>query len=83
MSRLYRVQRVIDPTMLEVLDTEGTRSRVSLLAFDGSAPNVGEWIVAHSGYALERVDQREGDEIAAQIREGLALITSSSESELS
>ena len=65
--------------VLEVEDTEGTISRASLLAFDGAPPSPGEWVVAHSGYVLDRVDQGEGDEVAAQIREGLALISPSRE----
>ena len=75
MSRLYRVRQVLDDKALEVEDTEGTLSRASLLAFDGAPPSPGEWVIAHSGYVLERVDQDEGDQVAAQIREGLALIS--------
>jgi hydrogenase maturation factor len=79
MSRLYRVRQVLDAKTLEVEDTEGTLSRASLLAFDGAPPNPGEWVIAHSGYVLERVDQDEGDQVAAQIREGLALISTLNE----
>lgn len=79
MSRLYRVRQVLDAKVLEVEDTEGTLSRASLLAFDGAPPSPGEWVIAHSGYVLERVDQGEGDEVAAQIREGLALISTPDE----
>jgi hydrogenase maturation factor len=79
MSRLYRVRQVLDAKTLEVEDTEGTFSRASLLAFDGAPPNPGEWVIAHSGYVLERVDQDEGDQVAAQIREGLALISTLNE----
>ena len=79
MSRLYRVRRVVDEKVLEVEDTEGAISRASLLAFDGAPPSPGEGVVAHSGYVLDRVDQGEGDEVAAQIREGLALICTSGE----
>ena len=79
MSRLYRVRQVLDAKALEVEDTEGTLSRASLLAFDGAPPSPGEWVIAHSGYVLERVDHDEGDQVAAQIREGLALISTLNE----
>lgn len=68
MSRLHRVVREVSADAVDVEDLYGTVRRVSLLAFDGSALNAGDWIVVHSGYALSRVDPLEAGDIAFEIR---------------
>lgn len=67
MSRLHRVvgqgEGVVD-----VEDLEGTVHRVSLLALDGPAPAVGDWLVVHSGYAIDRAEAAEAEAVAADLR---------------
>lgn len=67
MSRLHQV--IDDPEGAEVMvqDVDGSRHRVSLLAFDGDAPSRGDWLVVHSGYALEQVDADEAARIATEV----------------
>ena len=55
MSRLHRVVGECE-TWVDVEDVDGAVHRVSLLALDGPAPAAGEWLVVHSGYAIDRVD---------------------------
>ena len=66
MSRLHRVvgqgEGVVD-----VEDLEGLH-RVSLLALDGPAPAVGDWLVVHSGYAIDRAEAAEAEAVAADLR---------------
>jgi len=53
---------------MAVEDLDGARHDVSLLAFDGPPPTPGDWVVVHSGYALEAVDPDEAKAAAAEIR---------------
>ncbi len=71
MSRLHRVVRSFEPGSVEVEDIDGTLRRVSLLAFDGPPPQPGEWLVVHSGYALDRVDAGEAEAVAAELQRGI------------
>jgi hydrogenase maturation factor len=43
---------------------------VSLLAFEGPQPQVGDWLVVHSGYALRRVDSEQAAAIVNELRAG-------------
>jgi hydrogenase maturation factor len=67
MSRLHRVVDVGPEGRASVIDLEGREHVVSLLALDGDAPTVGEWLVVHSGYAIDRVDANEAQLIADEI----------------
>jgi hydrogenase assembly chaperone HypC/HupF len=67
MSRLHRVVEV-DETWADVEDMDGTVHRVSLLALDGPPPKTGEWLVVHSGYAIDRVDTAEAEAVAEELR---------------
>jgi hydrogenase maturation factor len=71
MSRLHQVVGDPDGCHVEVVDIDGTRHRVSLLALDGPAPAAGEWLVVHSGYAIDRVAQEEAEAVAAELREAM------------
>jgi hydrogenase expression/formation protein HypC len=51
---------------VDVEDVDGAVHRVSLLALDGPVPEPGEWLVVHSGYAIDRVD---ADQAAAAVEE--------------
>ncbi len=70
-SRLHRVLRSLDPGSVEVEDIDGAHHRVSLLALDGPPPEPGEWLVVHSGYALDRVDAGEAETVAAELRSAI------------
>lgn len=72
MSRLHRVVRGAGPDAVDVEDLDGTVHRVSLLALDGPSPTPGEWLVVHSGYALDRVDTTEAEAVAAELQMGSA-----------
>jgi len=67
-SRLHRVVAGAGPGAVTVADVEGHHLRVSLLALDGPAPVTGEWLVVHSGYAVDRVDPGEAESVVADLR---------------
>jgi hydrogenase expression/formation protein HypC len=67
-SRLHRVVGTAGPGAVEVEDVHGGRRRVSLLALDGPSPDPGEWLVIHSGYAIDRVDTAEAEAVAAELQ---------------
>ncbi len=70
-SRLHRVLRSFDPGSVQVEDIDGAIHRVSLLALDGPPPEPGEWLVVHSGYALDRVDAGEAEAVADEVRSAI------------
>ena len=67
-SRLHRVVRRTGVEEVDVEDVDGVVHRVSLLALDPPAPEPGEWLVVHSGYAINRVDRAEAEAVAAELR---------------
>ncbi len=67
-SRLHKVLRSDEPGVVDVEDVDGTVHRVSLLALEGPTPMVGEWLVVHSGYAIDRVDPDAAEVVAEEIR---------------
>jgi hydrogenase expression/formation protein HypC len=70
MSRLHRVVQEAASGVVDVEDVDGGVHRVSLLALDGPTPTPGEWLVVHSGYAIDRVDAAEAEAVAAELRSG-------------
>lgn len=54
-SRFHRVVGPAGPGRVLVADRAGHTREVSLLALDGPPPAPGEWLVVHSGYAIDRV----------------------------
>jgi len=66
-SRLHRVVTEGGDSV-EVEDVDGVVHRVSLLALDGPPPVAGEWLVVHSGYAIDRVDTAEAEAVEAELR---------------
>ena len=68
MSRLHRVVCSAGAGTVDVEDVNGTVHRVSLLALDGPAPATGEWLVVHSGYAIDRVDSADAEAVATELR---------------
>jgi hydrogenase expression/formation protein HypC len=67
-SRLHLVVAAAGPGAVTVADVDGNHLRVSLLALDGPAPVPGEWLVVHSGYAVDRVDPGEAESVVADLR---------------
>ena len=70
MSRLLQAVTVPTDGWMMVENAEGRLHRVSLIAFEGPEPNVGDWLVVHSGYALRRVDSEEAEAIVGELRAG-------------
>jgi len=68
MSRLHRVVGTPAQGTVDVADMDGTVHRASLLALEGPEPARGDWLVVHSGYAIDRVDPAEAETVAAEIR---------------
>lgn len=68
MSRLHRVIGSAGPGRVEVEDLDGHRHDVVLLSLDGPLPGPGEWLVVHSGYAIDRVDATEAEAVAVELR---------------
>jgi hydrogenase maturation factor len=66
-SRFQQVLTV-EGVFAEVEDMDRVKSMVSLIALDGPAPEVGDWLVVHSGYALSRAERGEVESVAALIR---------------
>lgn len=55
LSRFHLVLSLPSPGIALARNSAGATHAVSLLALDGPAPRVGEWLVVHSGYAIDRV----------------------------
>lgn len=66
-SRLRLVVGLDEGGTVVVEGLDGRRSRVSLLAYDGPEPGVGDWVVVHSGYALAPADADEARAAAAEL----------------
>ncbi len=66
-SRLRRVVGFDEGGTVVVEGLDGRRSRVSLLAYDGPEPGMGDWVVVHSGYALAPADEEEARAAVAEL----------------
>ena len=73
-SRFHRVVDVVDDTTVVVIDVGGATHPISLLALDGPPPHVGEWLVVHSGYAIDRADAGDAEMVTSDIRRAIALV---------
>lgn len=62
MSRLHLVGAEPAGGRVGVQDLDGAPHTVSLLAYDGPPLHAGDWVVAHSGFALSLAD---ADDVAA------------------
>lgn len=56
MSRLHQVIGPADGECVRVQGLDGRRLVVSLLAYEGPPPAMGDWLVAQSGFALAPAD---------------------------
>ncbi len=68
MSRFHRVVGTAVGARVAVRDLEGREQTVSLLAYDGPPPKVGDWLVAHSGFALAPADAQEAEAVLSELR---------------
>jgi hydrogenase maturation factor len=66
-SRLHRVVAPPEDGAVRVENVEGAVMTVSLLAYDGPPLSIGDWVVAHSGYALGHVDPVEAEAVVAEL----------------
>jgi hydrogenase assembly chaperone HypC/HupF len=57
LSDVARIVRVDPADASAVVDVDGAESRISLavLALDGALPAAGDWVVVHTGLAVERI----------------------------
>ncbi len=60
---------------VDVEDVSDTVRRVFLLALDGPVPTPGEWLVVHSGYAIDRVDAADAEAVATQLQRAQSATT--------
>ena len=72
LSRLHQVRSVCGPGKVMVEDMDGRRHEVSLLALEPPDPEPGDWLVVHSGYAIDRADPQEAETALAEIARGNA-----------
>ncbi|MFZ0059072.1 MAG: HypC/HybG/HupF family hydrogenase formation chaperone [Acidimicrobiales bacterium] len=77
-SRLHRIVSVADDGTVDAADIDGSTHKLSLLAYEGDPPQAGDWVVAHSGYALGPADRAEAEAVVAEYRAAAAAQHSSS-----
>ncbi len=68
MSRLHRVVGVGSADRVTVQDLGGRERDVSMLAYDGPPPQVGDWVVVHSGYALAPAVAEEAEAVLLEFQ---------------
>ncbi len=78
MSRLHRIVSVADDATVVAADIDGSAHQLSLLAYEGEPLQPGDWVVAHSGYALGPADRAEAEAILAEYRAGTGKDSNSS-----
>ncbi len=78
LSRLHQVRSVSGPGKVVVEDIDGRQHEVSLLALDppDPEPGPGDWLVVHSGYAIDRADAQEAETALDEIARGDARLES-------
>ncbi len=67
MSVLHQVVGASRPDTVETEDLDGGRHTVSLLALGGPEPARGEWLVVHSGYAVDRAEAADAGSARAEL----------------
>ena len=68
MSRLHQVVGLSESVRATVRDLDGREHTVSLLAYDGPRPKVGDWLVAQSGFALAPADAAEAEAALSELQ---------------
>ncbi|MFC1824925.1 HypC/HybG/HupF family hydrogenase formation chaperone [Thermodesulfobacteriota bacterium] len=54
------------------IDVDGVRRKVSLLLLED--PKVGEYVIVHAGFAIQRIDEKAAMESLEILREAAALL---------
>lgn len=74
LSEVGRVTEIRDGVEA-VVDVDGWERRVSLVALvlDGQSPTPGDWLLVHTGFAVEVLDQAEALGLAALAHEARAV----------
>ncbi len=54
-----------------IVDVDGARREVSLLLLEN--PKIGEYVIVHAGFAINKVDEKEARETLKTLREALSL----------
>ena len=82
LSRMHQVRSVCGPGKVLVEDMDGRRQEVSLLALEppDPEPGPGDWLVVHSGYAIDRADAREAETVLAEVARANARLENAKES---
>jgi len=57
---------------MAVLDVDGVKRKASLLLLE--APRVGDWVIVHAGFAIQKIDETAARETLELLRESLALV---------
>lgn len=57
---------------MAVLDVDGVKRKASLLLLE--APCVGDWVIVHAGFAIQKIDETAARETLELLRESLALV---------
>ena len=53
------------------IDVEGVRRKTSLMLLE--APRVGDWVIVHAGFAIQKLDEDTARESLRYLREAVAL----------
>ena len=67
-----QIVEIVDAdAMIALVDVAGVRREinVALLAWEGRAPDPGEWVLIHVGFAMSRIDEAEAARTLALLRE--------------
>ncbi|MGA2037179.1 MAG: HypC/HybG/HupF family hydrogenase formation chaperone [Acidimicrobiales bacterium] len=68
MSRFHRVVGISVDARVTVRDLDGREQTVSLIAYEGPTPEIGDWLVAHSGFALVPADPAEAHAALSELQ---------------
>ena len=76
LSDIARIVEMDKSHTWAIVEDNGTRRRISLavLVVDGTVCRPGDWVVVHTGLAVERIEHEEAVSVVA-VREGLAATT--------
>ncbi len=55
-----------------VIDVAGVRRETSLLLLE--APQVGDWVIVHAGFAIQKIDEAAAQESLRYLREAAQLL---------
>jgi len=64
----------IDPSGLGTIDVDGVTRQASLLLLEN--PQVGDWIIVHAGFAIQKISPETARESLAILKETLSFVES-------